>query len=93
MGLSRKKPGLTEIARQAGIYTAIPMVLAAGPTLGFLAGRFLDRRLSTDPWFLILGVLTGLIAGMVETVRLIEVAQQPPKDDSDRRRDNDGSRV
>lgn len=93
MGISRKRPDPLKIARQAGIYTAIPMVLAAGPTLGFLAGRFLDRRFSTDPWFLILGILAGLIAGMVETVRLIEFAQPSPKDDSDRRRDSNGGRL
>ncbi|MBI3317967.1 MAG: AtpZ/AtpI family protein [Candidatus Omnitrophica bacterium] len=59
-----------------GVFTSIPMVLAGGPTLGFLIGRFLDRRFSSDPWGVFFFVLAGLVAGVVETIRLIQRAQE-----------------
>jgi len=52
------------------------MILVGGPTIGFLIGRFLDRRLSSDPWCVAIAVFIGLIASVVETVHLIQVAQQ-----------------
>lgn len=44
--------------------------------LGFFIGRFCDRQFSSDPWGVAIAVLVGLIAGIVETVRLIQIAQQ-----------------
>ena len=66
---------LTRLVRQVGILTAIPMVLVCGPLLGFLFGRFFDRRFGSDPWGMTASVVAGLIAGIVESVMLIRYAQ------------------
>ena len=71
----RKKQDLIRLVRQAGILTSIPMVLVGGPTLGFLIGRFLDRRFSSDPWGVFGAVIVGMVAGLAETVRLIQKSQ------------------
>lgn len=70
--------------RRVGTLASIPMILVGGPTLGFLVGRFLDRRFGWDPWGVMGGVLIGLIASIVETVRLIQQVQGTPNDDSKR---------
>lgn len=69
---------LTRLARQVGIFTAIPMILVGGPTLGFVVGQFLDRRFGSDPWGVAVAVLAGLFASGIETVRLIRYVQRKP---------------
>lgn len=76
MALPSKQQDLVRLARQAGIYMAIPMILAGGPTLGFLIGRYLDRRFSTDPWGVTAAVVLGLLGGIAEAIRLIRYAQR-----------------
>ncbi len=67
---------LVRLIRQAGIYLSIPMVLAGGPTLGFLLGQLIDRRFSTDPWGVMVAVVLGLMAGVYQTIRMIRYAQR-----------------
>ena len=67
---------LVRLIRQAGIYLSIPIVLAGGPTFGFLIGQFVDRRFSTDPWGVMVAVALGLMAGLYQTIRLIRHAQR-----------------
>ena len=55
---------------------SIPTVLVGGPTIGFIVGRFLDRRLNSDPWGVAVSVLVGFAAGAAQTVRLIHHAQR-----------------
>lgn len=52
----------------------IPMLLVAGPLVGFFVGRFLDRTLQTAPWGLIGAILLGLAASIRETIRTIRQA-------------------
>ena len=51
-----------------------------GPVvLGIYVGRFFDRRLKTDPWFSLAGVILGLalgVAAVVQIIRLIERTEQ-----------------
>ncbi|PIQ82752.1 MAG: hypothetical protein COV76_01940 [Candidatus Omnitrophica bacterium CG11_big_fil_rev_8_21_14_0_20_64_10] len=74
--MSSSQKDLFRLARQAGIYTSIPLLLGGGPLLGFIAGRALDSRIGTEPWGVAVGVLIGLVAGGVEAVRLIQYAQR-----------------
>ena len=73
---SNKKNELVRLAQQAGQFTAIPMILVGGPTLGFLVGSYLDRRFSIGPWGTGIGVILGLVAGLLETIQLIRTAQK-----------------
>ena len=61
---------------QAGLLTAIPFVLLVGPALGYLAGAWLDRRWSMDPWGTGLGIVLGLAASGHSTAQLIRQARE-----------------
>ena len=67
---------LVRLIRQAGIYLSIPMVLAGGPTLGFLIGQFIDRRFLMEPWGVMVAVALGLMASIYQTIRMIRYAQR-----------------
>ena len=60
--------------RQIGILTAIPILLAVGPFIGYIAGHWLDGKLSTEPVFTITLLILGFIAAGKETYRLIRKA-------------------
>ena len=52
-------------------------LLTVGTTLvgcivaGYLLGGFLDRRLGTSPWLVVVGVLLGTAAGFVGLFRMV----------------------
>jgi F0F1-type ATP synthase assembly protein I len=52
------------VASQFGITLAISVVL------GYFVGHWLDERLNTSPIFTLIGVLLGLVAAVLNTVRL-----------------------
>ena len=52
------------VASQFGITLAVSVVL------GYFAGHWLDERLNTSPLFTLIGVLLGLVAAVLNTVRL-----------------------
>ena len=60
--------------RQAGLLTTIPVLLAASPIIGFLIGRFIDRRLNTEPIFGGVFLVLGFIAGAVQVARVVKLA-------------------
>ena len=54
--------------RVLGGLAGIPTVLAVGALVGFFAGRWIDHRFGTDPWFQL--ILLGLgLASSVRTAR------------------------
>ena len=62
--------------RQAGLLTAIPFVLLAGPALGYLVGSAADRRWPpVAPWGTALGITLGLAASARVTAQLIRQAR------------------
>lgn len=75
---SRKNEKATS-ARQIGLLTAIPIMLAVGPLLGYLAGNWVDHKLNTEPVFTIVLLILGFIAAGKETYQLIRRASQEIK--------------
>ena len=61
--------------RQIALLTAIPALLVVGPILGWWAGSYLDRKWSTAPWLMIVGIVLGFVASGRETWKLIKLAQ------------------
>ncbi len=53
--------------RSAGMLLAIPTLLIVAPLMGGWIGGWLDRRLKSSPWFLILGLILGFFAAGRET--------------------------
>ena len=68
---------------QAGLLTAISIVLLVGPALGYLGGAWLDRRWSSDPWGTALGIILGLAASGRSTIQLIRQARDAQSDAHD----------
>jgi len=60
-----------EFWRVAALLSTMGMVLVASTFVGFLAGYYLDRWLHTSPWFAIVGLLLGIIAGFRELIRAV----------------------
>ena len=57
--------------RDVGMYTTIPMMLLAGPALGYWLGLQAERRWGHDPWFAAAGALFGLAAAVRQIIRVI----------------------
>jgi len=69
--------------RQFSLLASVPTILIAGPTVGFFAGQWLDKKFDTDPLFLILGLLLGFGAAGVEIARLVKRAESIDKEKND----------
>lgn len=72
--------------RQAGLLTTIPVLLAVSPIVGLFIGRFLDRKLNTDPIFSITFLIIGFVAGAKQVARVVKLASKDVKKDK-----NDGT--
>ena len=70
--------------RSASILLAIPTLLIVAPLVGGWLGSWLDRRLGSSPWFLILGLILGFAAAGRETY-LIYRRSQAEEEREDRR--------
>jgi len=67
--------------RQAGLLTTIPVLLAAAPIIGLLIGRWIDRKLDTDPIFSIAFLIIGFVAGARQVVRVVKLAGKEKAND------------
>ena len=74
--MTRKPDNKYSIYRQIGILTTIPILLAVGPILGYYIGDFLDKRLNTDPYLMILFIVLGFVASGKGVYDLIKKAGQ-----------------
>lgn len=64
----RKEPSMLAALGLAG---GIGVQLAASVLVGIGLGYFADRALHTSPWFLLAGLLLGILAGGSSVVRTI----------------------
>lgn len=60
--------------RQVGLYTAIPVLLVAGPAIGFFIGDYIDRKFGTAPWFMLFFIVIGFVASIRQTIEFINKA-------------------
>jgi F0F1-type ATP synthase assembly protein I len=51
--------------------------------LGLYAGQWIDKRLGTAPWLLILGVFTGAAAGFFNMYRILTTAERRARSHDD----------
>jgi F0F1-type ATP synthase assembly protein I len=71
--MTKEKDRMTGL-RQISLLTAIPALLVIGPLIGLWVGRYLDGRLGTEPYMLVLFVALGFVASGRETWKLIKLA-------------------
>ena len=69
-----------KLARQLGIAVTIPMVLLAGPLVGWFIGSWLDKKFGTHPWLVIIVSIMGFIAGVRQTIHMIRDISHDDKD-------------
>lgn len=50
-------------ARDIGTYTIIPMMMIAGPLVGYLLGKGVENMFGGEPWPSVVGMLFGVVAG------------------------------
>jgi ATP synthase protein I len=65
--------------RQLGIFTTIPIILAVGPILGYFIGNFLDKKLHTEPYLMIVFIFFGFVAAGRGVYNLVKRASQEDK--------------
>lgn len=57
--------------RAAGLASTAGIVLVVATAIGFLFGQWLDQKLGTDPWLMLLFTLMGIVAGFIEMIRIL----------------------
>ncbi|HIE12482.1 MAG TPA: AtpZ/AtpI family protein [Desulfotomaculum sp.] len=67
----RKNSGLARPLKAFALASTIAVQFAVSVFIGALLGSFLDKRLGTDPWLMLGGLLMGIVAGMVGAYRMV----------------------
>jgi len=74
--VNKKKDDKYSTYRQMGILTTIPILMMVAAILGVLIGKFLDKKLGTDPYLMIVFTCLGLAAAGKGVYNLIKKASQ-----------------
>ena len=77
-----KKPGkgAGKYIRQVGLLGTVPILLAVGPVVGFLIGRWLDGKFGTEPYLMIVFLIFGFVASGKEVWKIIKQAEKDTDD-------------
>ena len=67
--------------RQLGLLGTIPILIAVGPVVGFFIGRWLDEKLGTEPFLLVLFLIFGFVAAGREIYGIIKRAEEDIDDE------------
>jgi ATP synthase protein I len=68
-------------ARQMGLLSTIPFLMAVPPIAGLLIGRYLDKRFDVNPVLTIIFLLLGFVAGVREVASVLKKANAPDEGD------------
>jgi ATP synthase protein I len=69
--VEEKKENKYSFYKQLGILTTIPIILAVGPILGYFIGSFLDQKMNTSPYLMILFIIFGFVASGRQVYQLV----------------------
>ena len=70
--MTGKKSDLHSQVRQLGILTTVPVILLAGPAVGFFIGGWIDRKAHSYPWVTFIFTVLGFVAAAREITRLLQ---------------------
>lgn len=63
-----------------GVYSGVGMQLVISVVVGIFAGQWLDEKLGTGPWLMIIGLLLGTVAGFYNLIRILNNFQKKKQD-------------
>ena len=66
-------------AREIGAYTLIPMLMLAGPAVGYALGLLVQKHWGGEPWGAVVGLLVGLVAGFRQVFLVLANTQKKNK--------------
>ena len=66
-----KKENKYSSYKQVAILTTLPIILAVGPILGYFIGNYLDQKLHTAPYLMILFIFFGFVASGRQVYKLV----------------------
>ena len=78
-------------ARKLGAYGGLGLQFAASILLFLYGGQWLDRRLGTAPWFLLIGVFVGAGAGFYSIYRRLMTDLKRDEEEQRRRKAGGGA--
>jgi F0F1-type ATP synthase assembly protein I len=55
-----------------GFVSFIPFILAAGPLTGYFIGIFLEKKFNLSIWVVLLGVVFGFLAAIIEVIKILK---------------------
>jgi len=67
--------------RRAGLASSVGLVLVVSTLIGYAFGSWLDRRLGTEPWLMLLFTLMGIAAGFIEMFRIVSQILREEEED------------
>lgn len=67
-------------ARDIGIYTIIPMMMLAGPAIGYLLGLGAERVFGGKPWPSLAGMLWGMLAAFRQIYLILKERGRKPQE-------------
>jgi ATP synthase protein I len=76
---------LAESYREVAPYLGLGLQLAVSILLFLLIGRWIDGKLGTEPWFLVIGAFLGGTAGMISFIRAVIRLEKKEKEEKDSR--------
>jgi len=62
-----------------GFVSFIPFMLAAGPLSGYFFGDFLQKKFNLPSYVVLVGVILGFAAGIMETVKILKALSRMNK--------------
>lgn len=66
--------------RAIGLLGAIPMMIGIAPLIGYFIGDWIDGKLGTGPYLMILFIALGFGAAVKETIKIIKEAEREPEE-------------
>lgn len=70
--MAKKDDEKSQLIRQVGLLTVIPILLAVGPLVGMFIGNLLDDWLGTEPYLMYLFIVLGFVSSGKEVYGLIK---------------------
>ena len=67
--------------RRAGLASSVGLVLVVATLIGYAFGSWLDRRLGTEPWLMLVFTLMGIAAGFIEMFRIVSQILKEEEED------------